>query len=274
MPAEGLAAVDVRDVHLDDRGVDDGDRVPDGDGRMRVGSGVDDDPGHALAQLVDGIDDLPLVVALAEVKLEASLLSRLQAQPTHVVEGFRSVDLGLPFAEEVEVRPLENGHDGGVRRHVRCSFCWCWWEIFRIGPDRWSRARQAWWERRSRRAARRSRRVWSTNQGHQQVDRRAAGLVGAVAQRGQGRITQVGTEDVVEAHDAERRRARTRPASASRHTAPMASRSLWAMTAVGPSAEPLHPRRTRPRSTDGIGPDASRGHPASTSRPRTMPAHR
>src|SRR5690606_5144703 len=61
MVPEGLAPVDVRDMHLDHRPVIGVQRVEDRDRAMAVGGGVDDDAGGLGPCLVDPVDQLAFV---------------------------------------------------------------------------------------------------------------------------------------------------------------------------------------------------------------------
>src|SRR6185312_14688144 len=65
--AEFLAAEDVREMHLDDRQGGGGERVEDGYGGVGIGAGVEDDAVGALPRLLDPVDELALVVRLAEI---------------------------------------------------------------------------------------------------------------------------------------------------------------------------------------------------------------
>src|SRR5665213_1934711 len=69
--AEALAPEDVGDVHLDDRQGGSAQRVENGNGGMCIAAGIDDDTVGRFARLLDPIDELPLVVRLAEVDGEA-----------------------------------------------------------------------------------------------------------------------------------------------------------------------------------------------------------
>src|SRR5262249_56511374 len=71
MMAEALTREDVADVDLDHGHRDRSDRVANGDRGVGIGAGIDDDPGGlAGAGLMDQVDDLALVVRLAEFELE------------------------------------------------------------------------------------------------------------------------------------------------------------------------------------------------------------
>src|SRR4051794_30169122 len=109
--AEGLAAMHVRDVHLDDRELAGGERIEERDRGVREGSRVDDDATRALARLVDPVDQLELGVALAELDLELQLGADLAALRLDVGERLVAVDRRLALAEQVEVRPVQDIDD-------------------------------------------------------------------------------------------------------------------------------------------------------------------
>src|ERR1700674_290187 len=106
--AEFLARVDIREVHLHDR---ERERLEAVEERQRVvgqGPGIDDDAGRAGGLLLQEVDDLALVVALEEADLEAQLLGFGAHGLVEVVEGARPVDVRLPPAEQVQVRPVDD----------------------------------------------------------------------------------------------------------------------------------------------------------------------
>src|SRR5665213_729891 len=111
--AEALAPEDVGDVHLDDRQGGSAQRVENGNGGMCIAAGIDDDTVGRFARLLDPIDELPLVVRLAEVDGEAERGGALEAGFLDIGEGLVAIGLGLPHAEEIEIGPVEN-EDGGA----------------------------------------------------------------------------------------------------------------------------------------------------------------
>src|SRR5262249_45870647 len=85
--AEGLALVDVGDVHLDDREITSAERVQNRDRGVGVSSGVDDNPAGCLARLMDPIDELVFAVALVKPELKLQLLGYRAAVLLDVAEG-------------------------------------------------------------------------------------------------------------------------------------------------------------------------------------------
>ena len=66
-----------------------------------------------LARLVDPVDQLVFAVALAELDRQTELGCGAAAERLDVGERLAAVDLRLALAEQVEVRPVENG-DGAA----------------------------------------------------------------------------------------------------------------------------------------------------------------
>ena len=84
MMPEALAPEDIRQMHLDDRQVGGIERVEDRDRRMGESAGVEDDAVGGLARLVDPIDQLALVVGLAEIDRQVERRGAgLAALPRH-----------------------------------------------------------------------------------------------------------------------------------------------------------------------------------------------
>src|SRR5262249_29941861 len=115
--------VDVGDVDLDDRhpggdhGVVDGERV------VAERPGIQDHAVSGVAGVLEPVDDLALEVALAEVDLETQVLGQSTAHILKVVDGLVAVDVGLPFAEQVEIGTVEHEdlHAGSTERIARES---------------------------------------------------------------------------------------------------------------------------------------------------------
>src|SRR5215472_1839368 len=74
-----FAAMDVREVHLDDGYLHELQRIVDGDRGVREPRRVDHDAVGALPGLLDPVDDLALVVRLAEIDVEPELARALGA---------------------------------------------------------------------------------------------------------------------------------------------------------------------------------------------------
>lgn len=94
--AERLTAVDVADVNLDHGGGDGSDGIGDGDRRVGVATGIQDDAAVVKSHLLQAVHNLPLDVALIDVDrvLRIALNQFLQV----LVEGAVAIDLGLAFA--------------------------------------------------------------------------------------------------------------------------------------------------------------------------------
>jgi hypothetical protein len=101
-----LAAVDVREVELDDRAGAHFQRVEDRDRGEAQARGVDDDAGLGVDRLVDPADDLALVVRLAE--LERVRPGGVAAHRLDLGKRGAAVDLGLAGAEPVQVRAVQH----------------------------------------------------------------------------------------------------------------------------------------------------------------------
>src|SRR5262245_55971317 len=121
--AEALAREDVADMDFDQRNLDRRDRVADRDRGVGVAGRVEHDAGGLLgARLLDPVDQLALVVRLAEHHGEAVAFGRLTAEPLHVLEGCAAVGFRLARAEQIEVGAVEDvdGARHGVRRPRGC----------------------------------------------------------------------------------------------------------------------------------------------------------
>ena len=108
VPAKRFAGVNVRQVNLDERQPDAGQRVAQRNARVREGAGVDQDRRRAVAARgVHALDQRVLRVALVRRQPDAER-SRLLAQPgDDVVERARAVMARLPTAQQVQVRPVD-----------------------------------------------------------------------------------------------------------------------------------------------------------------------
>lgn len=108
MVPEGLALEDVGKVDLDHRQVGAAQRVVDRDRGMGIGAGIDDDAGRAAARLLDPVDELALVIRLAEVDGEAQQSGPLVAGFLDIAQGFAAIESRLAHAEQVEVGAVED----------------------------------------------------------------------------------------------------------------------------------------------------------------------
>jgi len=106
--AKSFSAVNIRQVDLDHRQLGRLERVEDGDRGVRVGAGIEDDAIGILACLLDPVDQLALVVGLAEIDRQAQLRRLLQARLFDIGQGLAPVGRGLADTEKVQVRPIED----------------------------------------------------------------------------------------------------------------------------------------------------------------------
>ena len=107
--ALGLARVDVREVHLDERQLDRRQRVANGEARVRVRAGVDHDAVDLAAQCVDRVDELALAVVLRELQLRAELRRDSAQRALDVGERLAAVQRRLASAEQIQIRAVEDG---------------------------------------------------------------------------------------------------------------------------------------------------------------------
>ena len=107
--AERFTAVDVADVNLDHGGGDGSDSIGDGDRRVGVAAGIQDDAAVVKTHLLQAVHNLPLDVALIDVDrvLWIALNQFLQV----LVEGAVAIDLGLTLAHKVQVGTVDDVDD-------------------------------------------------------------------------------------------------------------------------------------------------------------------
>lgn len=106
---EALALRHVGDMHFDCRDADTLDRVRNGDARVGVGGGVEDDAVRmGEICVLYGVDQIALVVGLNEFDLNAQLLGMAFDELYEVVVGLPAVYIRLTDAENVNIRPVEN----------------------------------------------------------------------------------------------------------------------------------------------------------------------
>jgi len=123
---ERLPGERVRQVHFNDRDRDCGNRVAQGDGRVGVAAGIEDDrPGAARRGLVQPVDQMAFMVGLAEVEGYAQLPGPIAHHPSDIVERVAPINLGFAGAEQVEVGAVEDKDGGG---HLR------WQSLLPISP--------------------------------------------------------------------------------------------------------------------------------------------
>ena len=103
-----LAGGRVREVELDDRAVEGGQRVLDRPAVVREGGGVDDDRRAAAPRPLHGLHQVALVVRLEVLEREAVGLGDGARRRHVVVEGGRAVDLGLALPSRLRLGPLSS----------------------------------------------------------------------------------------------------------------------------------------------------------------------
>ena len=109
MMAKGFARVDVGEMHFDDRQRRNrAHRVVDGDRGVGVGAGIDDDAGGLLAGFLDPVDEIALVVGLAEIDLQPEPRAGLLAVGLDVGQRLAAIDARLALAEHIEVGTVQD----------------------------------------------------------------------------------------------------------------------------------------------------------------------
>src|SRR5262245_41787571 len=108
MMAKRLAPMHIGNVHFDDGKIAGTERIGNGERSVGECGRVDDDAARGGARLVDPVDEDVFVVALVEANVELELRGKVPAGGRDIVEGFPTVDMRLAFAEEVEVRAVED----------------------------------------------------------------------------------------------------------------------------------------------------------------------
>src|SRR5579875_233341 len=114
---ESLAAVNVGQVHLDDRQLGRKQGVENRDRGGGVAGGIDDDAVGVLARLLDPLDELAFLIRLPEIDRETEHRAALHARLLDIGERVAAIGFGLAHAEEVEIRTVKNqnrraGHRG------------------------------------------------------------------------------------------------------------------------------------------------------------------
>ena len=113
--AEGFTGMHVAEVqlHVRDRHPQQG--ITDGDGRVGVSPGVDQDSAHRAAGLMDPVHQGTFVVALKAIDRGPQGAGLLPQRRIDLLEAATAVDPGLPGAEQVEVGAMEAEqlHGGG-----------------------------------------------------------------------------------------------------------------------------------------------------------------
>ena len=117
MPAKLLAGMDIADMHLNDRRLHREQRVQNRDRCRRVARGIDDKPGRFFRpRIIDPIDDLALVIGLAEDQCKTVSLGRSAAKLFDVGKRRPAIDMGLAGAEQIEVGSVKDVNSFGHAR--------------------------------------------------------------------------------------------------------------------------------------------------------------
>src|SRR5215469_2595647 len=95
-------------MYLDDRQLCRGERVEDGDRGVSIGAGIQDDAVGILPRLLDPVDELSLMVRLAEIDAEPERLAAFDAGLLDFGQGLVAIDGGLAQPQHVEVGSVEN----------------------------------------------------------------------------------------------------------------------------------------------------------------------
>src|SRR5687768_14790629 len=104
----GLARVDVRDVDLDKRHADAGQRISKRQAGVRVRAGIHEGAVDPPTHGVDALDQLPFPVLLRELELDAQLLRDVAQFSLDIFERLVPVNLRLSRAEQVQIGAIEN----------------------------------------------------------------------------------------------------------------------------------------------------------------------
>ena len=94
-----LTPVDVGNVNLHHRAIDQFERIEHGIGSIAESSGIDDDTGKPLAVLLDPAHHFTFVIGLAEIDGIAAAFGLCTAQGFNVGQCVVPINLGLTFAE-------------------------------------------------------------------------------------------------------------------------------------------------------------------------------
>src|SRR3546814_10688416 len=109
--SEGLAPMNVGEMHLDQREADREEGIHDGDRGVRIGARIDYDAVVAAARALDPSDQLALAVGLAALGGKAPALGMAAAALLDIGEGLSPVDIGLAASEHVQIGAVEAKKD-------------------------------------------------------------------------------------------------------------------------------------------------------------------
>jgi hypothetical protein len=110
MVPERFTRVDIRDVHFDQRAVQQRAGVPDGVGVVGPRAGVEHDPRAFVRRGVQPAEHLRLGVGLADLDRESELLAEEYAHVGEVGIRGKPIDIRLARAEAAKIRPVEYEH--------------------------------------------------------------------------------------------------------------------------------------------------------------------
>src|SRR5665647_1443031 len=106
--AEGFAREHVRQMDLDKRDPDGGQRIPHGHAGMGVGGGVDDDEIDLVpARLLNTLDEFGLGIALVGLEAGSGLLGRCGQPRLDRLQGVLAVVIRLADAEQVQIGAID-----------------------------------------------------------------------------------------------------------------------------------------------------------------------
>jgi hypothetical protein len=113
---ELFTGMDVRKMDFDGRHPDGSDGVSEGDTRMGVGGGVQNDDVELPLGFLDPIDQFTFDVRLAEINPDFERVSRFANLLLDVGQGRVAVNLGLTLAEQIQVGAVQekNLHSGEI----------------------------------------------------------------------------------------------------------------------------------------------------------------
>jgi hypothetical protein len=117
--AEFFAFMRVRQMHLDHWHCDRFDRIVQRNRRVCVGPRIEQNRLRAhRMRLVQPINQMALMVGLAEINVETQGL-RLIVQPTgDIVKRIGPVNLWLARAQKIEIRSVEDENDGAISQYI------------------------------------------------------------------------------------------------------------------------------------------------------------
>jgi hypothetical protein len=105
---EGLARVDIREVHLDHGQTRCHQGIPQCDARMRESAGIDQDAVGVADGLLDPIDELALMVRLDGLDFDTEVLGHRREIGIDIGQGLGPIDLGLAFSEQIQIGTVDD----------------------------------------------------------------------------------------------------------------------------------------------------------------------